>query len=161
MEQGRYPTRRTRERRLKTMPATSPAQKACLGRYLVALLQPWAVAGRAVAVDSTILLAKGGVWHRKDRNQGIVPHTSIDTEAHWTKSGWHGWCYGCKLHLVATVAAVWIPLAAELTPANAADSDVVPALLRQLPGEARFVLAIGTTMHRTSRRLVIRRTASW
>jgi hypothetical protein len=50
----------------------------------------------------------------------VVPHTSIDTEAHWTKSGWHGWVYGWKLHLVNTVASVWIPLAAELPAANTA-----------------------------------------
>lgn len=29
---------------------------------------------------------------KKDRDKGVVPHTSIDAEAHWTKSGWHGWC---------------------------------------------------------------------
>jgi hypothetical protein len=139
-ENGCYPTRRTWERRLKAMPATLPTQIGCLGRYLVALLQPWAAYGRAVAVDSTILLANGGVWHKKDRDKGVVPHTSIDTEAHWTKSGWHGRCYGWKLHLVATVAAVWIPLAAELTPANEADNEVAPALLQELPAEARFVL---------------------
>ena len=139
-EQGRYPTRRTWERRLKAMPATLPAQIGCLGRYLVALIQPWAAYGRAAAIDSTILLANGGVWHKKDRDKGVVPHTSIDTEAHWTKSGWHGWCYGWKLHLVATAAAVWIPLAADLTPANEADNEVAPALLRELPAEARFIL---------------------
>jgi hypothetical protein len=61
------------------------------------------------------LRARGGVWHKKDRDAGVVPHTSIDTEAHWTKSGWHGWVYGWKLHLVVSVAAVWISLAAELT----------------------------------------------
>jgi hypothetical protein len=44
------------------------------------------------------------------------------------------------LHLVATVAAVWIPLAADLTPANAADNEPAPALLRELPAEARFLL---------------------
>ena len=85
-------------------------------------------------------MANGGVWHKQDRDKGVVPHTSIDIEAHWTKSGWHGWCYGWKLHLVATVAAVWIPLAAELTPANAADNELAPALLRELPAEAYFVL---------------------
>ena len=56
-------------------------------------------------------------------------HTSIDTEAHWTKSGWHGWVYGWKLHLIVTAAAVWIPLAAELTAANAAD-DVMERIAR-------------------------------
>ena len=58
-EQDRYPTRRTWERRLKAMPATLPAQIGCLGRYLVALIQPWAAYGRAAAIDSTILLAYG------------------------------------------------------------------------------------------------------
>lgn len=141
-ERGRYPCRRTWERRLKAIPNTLPAQIACLGLYLVTLIQPWATWGRAAATDSTLLRAKGGVWHKKDREQGIVPHTSIDTQAAWGKSGWHGWVYGWKLHLVATVAAVWIPLAAHLTPANVADNDeqVIPALLHDLPPAVRFIL---------------------
>lgn len=137
---GRFPTRRTWERRLQTIPTTLPAQIGCLGRALVAMIRPWASCGRAAAIDSTVLRARGGVWHKKDREAGIVPHTSIDTEAHWTKSGWHGWVYGWKLHLVTTVAAVWIPLAADLTPANAADNEVAPRLLRVLPSAVRFVL---------------------
>ena len=140
LEQGRYPARRTWERRLKTLPASLPAQIAALGQHLVLLLTPWAEYGRAVAIDSTPLRACGGVWHKKDREAGEVPHTSIDTEAHWTKSGWHGWVYGWKLHLITTVAAVWIPLAAELTPANVADNEQAPALLEALPAQVRFVL---------------------
>jgi len=137
---GCYPTRRTWERRLQAMPTTLPAQIGCLGRYLVDLIAPWSQSGRAVAADSTTLQANGGVWHKKDREQGIVPHTAIDTEAHWTKSGWHGWVYGWKLHILAVVAAVWIPLAAELTPANVADNEVAPALVREAPAEARYLL---------------------
>jgi hypothetical protein len=139
-EKGRYPSRRTWERRLKAMPDTLPAQIGCLGRYLVAVIQPWATSGRAAAIDSTVLQANGGVWHKKDRDKGIVPHTSIDTEAHWTKSGWHGWVYGWKLHLISIVAAVWIPLAADLTSANVADNEPAPALTRELPLETRFLL---------------------
>src|SRR3954463_201455 len=139
-EQGRYPTRRTWERRLRAIPATLPAQIGCLGRSLVEGLQPWTEGGHAAAVDSTVLRAHGGVWHKKHREAGIVPHTSIDTEAGWTKSGWHGWVYGWKLHLVVTVAAVWLPLAADLTPANAADNEVAPRLLPELPPLLRFLL---------------------
>jgi len=139
-EQGKYPCRRTWERRLAALPDTLPAQIGCLGRHLVALIQPWVDCGRAVAIDSTVLRARGGVWHKKDRDAGVVPHTSIDTEAHWTKSGWHGWVYGWKLHIVTTVAKVWIPLAAELTPANGADNAVAPALLCRIPAEVRYVL---------------------
>ena len=139
-EDGRFPSRRTFERRLRALPETLPERIGCLGRHLVALLRPWAYSGRAVAIDSTVLGAKGGVWHKKDREAGVVPHSSIDTEAGWTKSGWHGWVYGWKLHLATTVAGVWIPLAAHLTPANVHDTKVAPSLIEALPQEARFVL---------------------
>src|SRR5215213_3811231 len=128
-EDGRFPARRTFERRLRSLPDTLPQRIGLLGRHLVALIEPWARCGRAVAIDSTILRASGGVWHKKDREAGIVPHSSIDTEAGWTKSGWHGWVYGWKLHLACTVAGVWIPLAARLTPANAPDGRIAPLLI--------------------------------
>src|SRR5687767_13941886 len=139
-EGGRFPSRRTWERRLAAVPATLPAQIACLGRHLVGLLQPWQDCGRAVAIDSTPLHARGGVWHKRHREAGEVPHSSIDTEAHWTRSGWHGWVYGWKLHLVVTVAGVWIPLRAALTPANVADNVQARELLADLPAEVRFIL---------------------
>lgn len=139
-EQERYPTRRTWERRLKGLPASLPAQIGCFGRYLVELIAPWATCGRAAAIDSTILRSNGGVWHKKDREKGEVPHSSIDTQAHWTKSGWHGWVYGWKLHIACSVAAVWIPLSAELTSANVADNEIAPALIYQLPPDAHLIL---------------------
>ena len=112
------------------------------------LVRPWAYGdGKAAAIDSTVLRASGGVWHHKHREAGVVPHTSIDTEAHWTKSGWHGWVYGWKLHIACTVAGVWIPLAARLTPANAADSEIAPHLLTDVPAEVRYIL--GDTHYNT------------
>jgi hypothetical protein len=139
-KEGRFPSRRTFERRLKAVPESLPEQIGCLGRHLVEVLKPWESRGRAVALDSTTLQAKGGVWHKKDKKAGKVPHTSIDTEAEWTKSGWHGWVYGWKLHLAICVCEVWIPLAARLTPANTADNLVAPHLIEQLLDEVRFVL---------------------
>jgi hypothetical protein len=50
-EQGRFPARRTWERRLKAIPDTLPAQIGCLGRHLIDLIQPWESLGRAVAID--------------------------------------------------------------------------------------------------------------
>ncbi len=94
-----------------------------------------------MALDSTVLRAKGGVWHKKDTEAGVVAHSSIDTEAGWTYSGWHGWVYGWKLHLACTVAGVWIALATRLTPANLHDSRIAPLLIEVLPEEARFVLS--------------------
>ena len=60
-EEGRFPTRRTFQRRLKALPERLPEQIGCLGRHLVEVLKPWESRGRAVAIDSTTLQAKGGV----------------------------------------------------------------------------------------------------
>jgi hypothetical protein len=146
-QDGCFPTRRTWERRLETLPDTLPQQIGSLGRLLVEQLQPWQHCGRAVAVDSTPLRAKGGVWHKKHREQGLIPHSTIDTEAGWSKSGYHGWWYGWKLHLACAVSALWIPLAAELTVANTDDAAIAPALLAQLPVEVRYIL--GDTHYNT------------
>src|SRR5215203_550860 len=145
IEQGRFPTRRTWERRLGVLPQTLPSLIACLGAYLVARIKPWGRDGRAATIDSTALRAKGGVWHKKDREAGIVPHSTIDTEAYWGKSGYHGWWYGWKLHLVCSATALWIPLAAHLTTANVADNIIAPDLLRDLPAEVRYIL--GDTLY--------------
>lgn len=137
---GKMPARRTFERRLKRLPESLPAQISCLGRHLVQLYQPWQRCGRAVAADSTVMRARGVPWHMKSRILGVIPNTSIDTEAHWTRSRWHGWVYGWKLHLVITIAGVWIPLSARLRPANEADNVVVLPMLAELPEEVRYVM---------------------
>lgn len=80
IEKGHYPARRTWERRLKALPESLPSQIGLLGRYLVATLNPWQGWGRAVATDSTTLQARGGVWHKKHREKGEVPHSAIDTQ---------------------------------------------------------------------------------
>jgi hypothetical protein len=91
---------------LAKLPDTLPGLIGYSGRHLVAVLNPWAHQGRAVSLDSTALATGGGVWHKKHREQGEIPHSSIDTEAGWSKSGWHGWWYGWKLHLAITIGSV-------------------------------------------------------
>jgi hypothetical protein len=83
---GRFPSRRTWERRLATVADVWPSKIGCLGRALAALLQPWLTCARAAVIDSTVLRVRGGVWHKKDREAGRVAHTSIDTEAVWAKA---------------------------------------------------------------------------
>jgi hypothetical protein len=139
-EHGCVSSRRTWERRLGLLPPSLPGLIGYGERHFVARLNPWATHGRAVAFASTPLATGGGVWHKKHREQGLIPSSSIDTEGGWSKSGWHGWWYGWKLHLAVTVGAVWIPSAAELTVGNRGDNEVAPWLLRQLPGEVRYVL---------------------
>jgi hypothetical protein len=43
------------------------------------------------------------------------------------------WKSAFIIHLVATVAKIWIPVAAELTAANAADNEAAPELLCRIP----------------------------
>jgi hypothetical protein len=137
---GQFPSRRTWERRLAIVPDELPEMIGVLGCYLVSILKPWGRRKRAAAFDSTALRTSGGVWHKKHREAGIVPHTTIDTEAGWSKSGWHGWWYGWKLHLAVTAGKLWIPVAAELTVANTSDNIVAPRLLERIPDQTRWVL---------------------
>ena len=139
-EGGRLPHRRTWERRLARIPATLPAQIGCLGRALVDLTGAWAVHGRAVALDRTLVRAPGGVWHVKQRAANLLPVVTLDVEADWGKSGWHGWVYGWKLHLASAVAGCFLPLAAILTKASIHDATAAPALLTELPSDTRYVL---------------------
>ena len=104
------------------------------------MIQPWARGGRAAAIDSTGRRARGGVWHQQDREAGSVPHPSLATAAHGTKSGWHGWGYGWKLLLVTTVAGVWLPRAADLTAAHVADTTPALTRLPERPSAVRSVL---------------------
>jgi hypothetical protein len=136
-EHGQVPTRRTWERRLAALPPPLPGLIGRLGRHWVKLLTPWAQQGHGTACDSTMVRAHGGVWHKKDRDAGVVPHSSIATAAHGSKSGWQGWWYGWKLHLAVSLGPLRIPLAAEFTVANVADCEIAPLLFIQLPAEVR------------------------
>lgn len=51
--------------------------------------------------DKSPFKAAGPVWHQRDRQAGRIPEKlrRLDTEATWTKSGYHGWVYGYGLHL--------------------------------------------------------------
>jgi hypothetical protein len=74
------------------------------------------------------------------QDTGEISPTSIDTEAGWSKSGWHGWWYGWTPPLAVSVGAVWSLLAAELNPAHTADNAVAPRLLAPLLAGVRYGL---------------------
>src|SRR5579863_7682516 len=74
-ERGHLPSRRTWERRLGRLAEQGPAVIAGLGQVLIARLHLWEDDGRAVAVDSTPLEARGKVWHQAQRRAGVVHDT--------------------------------------------------------------------------------------
>ena len=80
------------------------------------------------AIDSTLLKAKGHVWHKSSMEKGVVPRPGIDTDARWGYSHTKGWIFGYKLHLTSTTAAaagaLVVPLTADVTTANVQDNQM-------------------------------------
>ncbi|MBO6497747.1 MAG: transposase [Roseivirga sp.] len=68
-------------------------------------------------VDKSVFRALGGIWHKKHSRLGIVPHSSIDTDASWSKSAYHGWRFGYGLHLICLQnrfpVAAWVSTASD------------------------------------------------
>src|SRR4051794_35958854 len=65
-----------------------------------------ACAGEVLVVDGSLFKARGPVWHPSDRAPGRIPAKlrNLDQEARWSKSGYHGWVYGYRLHLICNLA---------------------------------------------------------
>ena len=84
------------------------------------------------AIDSTLLKAKGHVWHKSSMNKGVVPRSGIDTDARWGYSHTRGWIFGYKLHLTSTTEAaagdLTGPLTADVTTANVQDNQMYVTL---------------------------------
>ena len=76
-----------------------------------------------VTTDSTLIKAKGSVWHKSSMTKEIVPHSGIDTDARWGFSHTKGWIFGYKLHLISTTGSIIVPLAADFTTANIPDNQ--------------------------------------
>lgn len=64
------------------------------------------------------------MWHQSDRKEGRIPEKlrRLDTEATWSKSGYHGWVYGYGSHMTCTDDA--FPKMIQVETAFVADSDV-------------------------------------
>ena len=74
LEHGRYPTRRTWERRLQAIPSTWPAPSGCGGRHLGARLPPWATWGSSGGQRRSAPRATG--WALVPQGSGARPRPS-------------------------------------------------------------------------------------
>jgi hypothetical protein len=65
--------------------------------------------------DQSLFKAQGTVWHQSDRKMGRIPEKlrNLDTDATWSKSGYHGWVYGYGIHLTTTQAGFPVLLEVE------------------------------------------------
>jgi hypothetical protein len=100
------PHRTTLSRRYKQLYAVVQAFVQFIGQDAGALDER--LRQHHLVEDKSPFKAAGPVWHQRDRQAGRIPENlrNLDTEASWTKSGYHGWVYGYGLHLTCNEDAL-------------------------------------------------------
>lgn len=95
-----------------------------------------------VAVDKSLVAARGPAWHRQERQVGRAP-AGVDREAAWGRSAHRGWRYGYSFETVvsATNGAVVFPLLASADTGSVAETKTFAAKIPCLPPEVRTVAA--------------------
>ena len=99
----------------------------------------------SVAVDKSLLSARGPKWHKKDRKAGRIPKGlhGVDTESTWGYSEYHGWVQGYSYEVVVTATAdgtVW-PLLASVDTACVSEHVTFGDKIGQLHEDVEYVLA--------------------
>lgn len=135
---SQIPDRRTFDRRLKTISIDIKERITIMSHAFVheKIIDPY-----IVAIDSTLLKAKGHIWHKSSIGKGIIPHSGIDTDARWGFSHTKGWIFGYKLHMISSTGSIIVPLAADVTTANVYDNQMYESTTSCLPIGVRFASA--------------------
>jgi hypothetical protein len=94
-----------------------------------------------VAADKSLISACGPVWHKKQRQRGVVPR-GVDREGTWSYSEHHGWVYGYGFEVVVTAAknGVVFPLLADVETASVREMRTFLAKIPDLPPQTKHVL---------------------
>jgi hypothetical protein len=125
------PSRRTFDRRLKTISTDIRERIAVMGNLFVSegIVKPY-----VVATDTALLKSNGHVWHKSSMKEGIVPRSGIDTDAKWGRSRTKGWLFGYKLHMICNTepSSTIVPLSAYVTTANVSDKPVYLGVVSHL-----------------------------
>lgn len=129
----RIPDRRTLDRRLTEIAPQTEEQIRALGLVLSVESVTSSV---TAASDGSAFATPGPIWHKKDKEAGIVPEglRGLDREANWIQSTYHGWVYGYKAHVTTSVspATVRVVLDATVT-GSACESHVLEDRIDTLP----------------------------
>jgi hypothetical protein len=132
------PDRRTFDRRLSTISVDIKERISTMGNLFVKerLVDPY-----IVTIDSTLIRAKGHLWHKSSMIKGIVPRSGIDIDARWGFSHTKQWIFGYKLHITASTGSLIVPLSADITRADIQDNQIYPAITSSLPQGVRYMAA--------------------
>ena len=135
MRIGKAPDRITFDRRFKADSLNLKSSVNAMGGLLISegLIDPY-----IVSVDSSLLKARGGVWHKNSMSRNLVPHHSIDVDARWGYSRTKNWLFGYKIHIVCSTGSLIAPLSAFFTTANVQDNQMYGELISSLLG-TRYV----------------------
>ncbi|HET7390654.1 MAG TPA: transposase, partial [Nitrososphaeraceae archaeon] len=132
------PDRRTFDRRLANISIDIKERISTIGNMFVKekFVDPY-----IVSVDSTLLKAKGHLWHKSSMIKGIVPRSGIDTDARCGFSHTKKWIFGYKLHITSSTGSLIVPLSADFTQADVQDNQMYPAITSSLPQGIRYMAA--------------------
>ncbi len=127
----RVPSRRTFDRRLVTISNDIKNRITIMSDIFVhdKIIDP-----SVLSTDSTLVKAKGHVWHKSSIKKKVVPRSGIDTDAMWGFSHTKGWIFGYKLHMISSsTGSIIVPLAADFTTANIPDNQIYSMLTASIP----------------------------
>ena len=98
-----------------------------------------------VAIDSTLLRAKGHLWHKSSMIKGVLPRSGIDTGTRWvgiqSRQGLDIWV---QRHITASTGFLIVPLSADFTQADIQqDNQMYPTITcsSSLPQGVRYMAA--------------------
>ena len=98
-----------------------------------------------VAVDKSLIAARGPLWHKRDRQAGRIPKGlhGVDRESTWGCSQHDGWVQGYSFEVLvtATAGSTVFPLVASVDTASAKETQTCREKMAALPEKAHYALA--------------------
>ncbi len=108
----RVPHRSSILRRLKSLVPMAEEQISRFGVRILQEIESGKQFSEVSAIDGRMYQSIGRLWHKKHRQQGLIPAglRNVDTESSWSKSASRGWVQGYRLVLQTLVFPEPVPL---------------------------------------------------
>lgn len=137
---GKIPTRRTFDRRLKNW-------QLSVQLYMIALallfMRKFKLGIARLTCDNRMFAACGAIWHVKDMEKNHIPQRlrNVDTTAGWGVSKYRGWIFGHGLEVIVTTGKVVIPILAIAHSLRVRGNTVIKKIVSLLPKVKKGVVA--------------------
>jgi hypothetical protein len=133
LEFARLPHRTTIGRRLCKQISAAEEQINLIGEQIMQEVKPAPDQEKASVIDGRMYQATGPRWHKKQREQGIVPPElrNVDVESNWSKSGYRGWVQGYRLVVQSLVWPLPVPVFATWRPNHENEAAIAAQALAE------------------------------